>query len=488
MVELAELKAYTLQALEDRGVPFDRIVEVFQKLLDEDRSDLIRKGYNPDISKEQAARYLSIAFENRDLLQSALVGIELDFRAERGELREPLLSMIRADEPLMPVDETILIGALDRDAQLEFGHQDTHKVGIVKELDQAKNRVHTFMDDIVGAFVAQASSIYKREQEYQKKMKERQNFLNGLTPEEREEVERFIQEYHDSDSGDRSNIQFFHKFRSKIPILFPKKPPEELYPREILADIETERPFAIEPPAGNVKKYHKNNLRTSFVLKSAIDQMRKRGLNFRELGKVSFRMQKKYLDGLSLEKDVKPAQLKVVKDKRELHAVYLIAAELDRLFARRALSPMMQRLMEDRENFAPPSIIARAGSQLYGGIAETNFGRLKKSAHQEELFDIELLNWYRDPSRVFTPEVALMIIANTNGRLAHRFKDLADLRAELIKRMVKGANTARKAIGKIGKARDHVGNFQLRLANVANEVRAGVVGLRHVEREEDRMN
>lgn len=427
MVDLAELKAYTLKAMEDRGVSFDSVVEVFQALLNEDRSQLIRKGFNPDINRDEAARYLSIAFENERLLQSTLVGIELDTLAEQRKLREPLLSMIRADHPLMPVDETLVLGAVDRDAEDEFGHQDTHKVKIVKELDKSEDRVYTFLDDAVGAFVAQASSVYQRDQAYQKKIKEREAYLASLSPEARTKVNRFMDLY-ESSSEERPHLEkdeSYREFIDKIPILFPKEPQREQYPLGLLRKIN-KTPFAEMRPVGNMKEYNSDCLKKKFVLESAMDQLKETGLSFRSLGTVSFRMQGKYLDGLSPIKHVRPAQYKVLKDKRELHAVYLIASEMDRLFGSGELTPMMKDLMMDREHFYPARIIAREGARLYGGIAITNFGRLTKLEHRNELFDPGLLNWYQDPKRIFTPEAALMLIANTNGRLAHSFEDRED--------------------------------------------------------------
>ena len=87
------------------------------------------------------------------LLQHAiLVGVELDVLAEQKKLSEPLQSLVDTDEGLFGVDETIALGSVfgfGSIAVTTFGYLDKQKVGIIRELDERKEQVHTFLDDLM---------------------------------------------------------------------------------------------------------------------------------------------------------------------------------------------------------------------------------------------------------------------------------------------------------------------------------------------------
>lgn len=412
-IYLGDLKDYTVKKVEERGVSLGEIAKVLKTVIEEDRKELLNKGFDPNVEDKDIERFISLAFESRRLLQAALVGIEIDELAERRDLREPLLSMVCADEPLMPTDETLVASALSLDGLDEFGHQDTHKVGVIKVLDKSKDRVHTFMDDVVGAFVAQAYGHYVKEQ------------MDKL--DERLRVEK--------ESGELRDVS--------------KKPKHEL--EETAFTKVLENAVSLERhPEKNVKIYDKSMLETSVVAKMSIEQMKKRGINFRKLAEVSQKIQQNYIPELKKDQDmkhIKSAQYKAVTDKREMHAHQLLFVELDRKFQRNELSPMMMDLMRDREHFYPPRSTARLAAYLYGGVSFTNFDKMAKLAHQEIEFDPELRKWFNQPSLVFTRELSTMIIGTTNGRTAHFFKDKDDRRLARIRRM----KQARQKASKIGK-------------------------------------
>jgi phosphatidylglycerophosphatase A len=86
----------------------------------------------------------------------------LDVLAEKGQLEEPLQSIIGTDESLYGVDEILAFSIVNIYGSIGFtnyGYIDKLKPGILKYLnDKSTGKCHTFLDDIVGAIAAAASS------------------------------------------------------------------------------------------------------------------------------------------------------------------------------------------------------------------------------------------------------------------------------------------------------------------------------------------
>ncbi len=91
-----------------------------------------------------------------------LTGIELDVLAEQKKLSEPLQTMLEIDESLYGVDEVLAFSIVNIYGSIGFtnyGYIDKEKPGILKRLnDKSTGECHTFLDDIVGAISAAASS------------------------------------------------------------------------------------------------------------------------------------------------------------------------------------------------------------------------------------------------------------------------------------------------------------------------------------------
>src|SRR5699024_2644730 len=98
----------------------------------------------------------------REVQHAVITGIELDILAEQGKLSEPLQAIIDQDEGLYGVDEIIAFSIVNVYGSIGFtsyGYIDKQKPGILKELnDISSGKVNTFLDDIVGAIAAAASS------------------------------------------------------------------------------------------------------------------------------------------------------------------------------------------------------------------------------------------------------------------------------------------------------------------------------------------
>jgi phosphatidylglycerophosphatase A len=98
----------------------------------------------------------------REVQNAIITGIQLDVLTEKGVLEEPLLTMLKTDEGLYGVDEILAFSIVNVYGSIGFtnyGYIDKMKPGVLKELnDKSSGKCHTFLDDIVGAIAAAASS------------------------------------------------------------------------------------------------------------------------------------------------------------------------------------------------------------------------------------------------------------------------------------------------------------------------------------------
>jgi phosphatidylglycerophosphatase A len=142
-----------IAALKERGVKIEDIAEIVYDL----QVPFIR-----GLTMKDCVDNVKGALAKRELQHAILVGIELDKLAERGEMSEPLQSLVDQDEGLFGVDETVALGAVSSFGSIAattFGYLDKVKPKIIGKLDQSKNgKVNTFLDDLVASIAADASS------------------------------------------------------------------------------------------------------------------------------------------------------------------------------------------------------------------------------------------------------------------------------------------------------------------------------------------
>jgi phosphatidylglycerophosphatase A len=144
--------AYRL--LQERGVTMDHLVELVM---------FLQNAYFPDLTKEACVENIKKVLEKREIQNAIITGIQLDILAEKGLLMEPLQEMLVNDEGLYGIDEILALSIVNVYGSIGFtnyGYVDKVKPGILKELNVKgkKDVVHTFLDDIVGAIAAAASS------------------------------------------------------------------------------------------------------------------------------------------------------------------------------------------------------------------------------------------------------------------------------------------------------------------------------------------
>jgi len=144
---------YTIQRLKDIGVSIDDMAELVHQ---------VQSKYFDDITIEECRHHVLSVLKKREVQHTIITGLELDRLAKEGLIEEPLLSILRRDEPLYGVDEILALGITNVYGTIgltNFGYLDKVKLGVIGELNNKKREgVNTFADDLVAAVVAAACS------------------------------------------------------------------------------------------------------------------------------------------------------------------------------------------------------------------------------------------------------------------------------------------------------------------------------------------
>ncbi|MBT2758283.1 phosphatidylglycerophosphatase A [Mesobacillus foraminis] len=139
--------------LHKRGVEVEDIAKLVYYL---------QEKYHPNLAIEDCMENVERVLSKREVQNAILTGIQLDILAEQKKLGEPLQSIIATDESLYGVDEILAFSIVNIYGSIGFtnyGYIDKQKPGILEKLnDKSSGECHTFLDDIVGAIAAAASS------------------------------------------------------------------------------------------------------------------------------------------------------------------------------------------------------------------------------------------------------------------------------------------------------------------------------------------
>ena len=150
-----EMENLNIQKLKERGVELEQIAEVAYNQ---------QLKYNPNPSMEECRTSVRKILSLRDVFHLVQLGAEIDRLAEEGMLKGPIQDIINYDLGVFGIDEIFgldiarLYGAI---GQTNFGDIDVNKPGIVAKLNEdgkKENCCHTFLDDIVGANAAAATT------------------------------------------------------------------------------------------------------------------------------------------------------------------------------------------------------------------------------------------------------------------------------------------------------------------------------------------
>ncbi|QOS97766.1 phosphatidylglycerophosphatase A [Brevibacterium sp. JNUCC-42] len=147
-----QVYAKALELLQERGVRLEDIGEIVM---------FLQEKYIPNLQMGQCLESIHAVLQKREVQNALLTGIQLDILAEQNKLISPLQEMLATDESLYGVDEVMSLAIVNLYGSIGFtnyGYADKMKYGVLEKLNDKKNGVHTFLDDLVGAIAAAASS------------------------------------------------------------------------------------------------------------------------------------------------------------------------------------------------------------------------------------------------------------------------------------------------------------------------------------------
>lgn len=151
-----EMLELNTKKLAERGVSVEDIAKIAYK-----QQSRYIANIDFNICLESVNKLLSL----RDIFHIIQLGIEIDRLTEEGKFEGPIQDIMKADLGMFGIDEILGLaiasnyGAI---GQTNFGDIDVNKPGIVHDLNEEgksdRPHCHTFLDDIVGALAAAAST------------------------------------------------------------------------------------------------------------------------------------------------------------------------------------------------------------------------------------------------------------------------------------------------------------------------------------------
>ncbi len=151
-----EMQELNTQKLKERGVTIEEIALIAYNQ---------QSKYNKNVDMKTCIESVEKILSLRDIFHLLQLGAEIDRLTEEGMFKDPIQDIMNYDLGVFGVDEIFgldiarLYGAI---GQTNFGDIDVNKPGIVAKLNDegkgGKPKCHTFLDDIVGAIAAAAST------------------------------------------------------------------------------------------------------------------------------------------------------------------------------------------------------------------------------------------------------------------------------------------------------------------------------------------
>lgn len=150
-----EMYKFNEERLLERGVKIEDIAAIAFK----------QQGkYNPNLSMDDCIESVKKILTYRDIFHMVQLGIEIDRLTEEGAFKGPIQDIMAADLGMFGIDEVFglsIASMYGTIGQTNFGDIDVNKPGIVKVLNdggKSGKQCHTFLDDVVGALAAAAST------------------------------------------------------------------------------------------------------------------------------------------------------------------------------------------------------------------------------------------------------------------------------------------------------------------------------------------
>jgi len=151
-----EMYKFNEEKLLERGVKIEDIAEIAYR----------QQGkYNPNLTMQACVESVKKILTYRDIFHMVQLAIEIDRLTEEGAFKGPIQDIMRADLGMFGIDEVFglnIASMYGTIGQTNFGDIDVNKPGIVKVLNDGgksgSKQCHTFLDDVVGALAAAAST------------------------------------------------------------------------------------------------------------------------------------------------------------------------------------------------------------------------------------------------------------------------------------------------------------------------------------------
>lgn len=143
------------EKLSQRGVTIEDIALITLKQ---------QEKYTSNVNMDDCVKAIFDVLTNREVFHLIQLGIEIDKLVEEKKLSYPINNIIANDISLFGIDEIFgltIANIYGTIGQTNFGDIDVNKPGIVNKLNlegKSANCCHTFLDDIVGAIAAAAST------------------------------------------------------------------------------------------------------------------------------------------------------------------------------------------------------------------------------------------------------------------------------------------------------------------------------------------
>lgn len=151
-----EMYRMNVEKLLERSVRVDDIAEIAFRQ---------QSKWNPNISYQECKESVDKILSLRDVFHLLQLGAEIDRLTEANAFHGPIQSILASDLGMFGIDELFgleLAGLYGTIGKTNFGDIDVNKPGIVHKLNELgksdKPACHTFLDDIVGAIAAAAST------------------------------------------------------------------------------------------------------------------------------------------------------------------------------------------------------------------------------------------------------------------------------------------------------------------------------------------
>ena len=151
-----EMLRMNVEVLKTRGVSVQDIAEIAYRQ---------QTRWKPDIQFHECYESVEKILSLRDVFHLLQLGAEIDRLTEEKAFKGPIQEILASDLGMFGIDELFgleLAGLYGTIGKTNFGDIDVNKPGIVSKLnDMGKtdhHACHTFLDDIVGAIAAAAST------------------------------------------------------------------------------------------------------------------------------------------------------------------------------------------------------------------------------------------------------------------------------------------------------------------------------------------